>query len=82
MQIYIEDENYDLNEIIAAAVKEATYFYEKYKINDFNLFIRLKEGKFEEVKMDGIVYKQAAGRIVVDRTGTIEYKNLLLNMSR
>jgi len=81
-KIYLVDKEADLNAVISAFMEEVFPFYDRFEKNRVNIFISIDHDDVEKVNLPGIKYQLIAGRGIVDRSGVIEYKNLLLNMSR
>ncbi|MDX1358150.1 MAG: hypothetical protein R3232_04915 [Clostridia bacterium] len=81
-KIYIVDKDADLNSMMSAIMLEAYPFYDKFEKTKMNIFINIAHEDIHKVNIPGIEYQLIAGRGIVDRSGVIEYKNLLLNMSR
>lgn len=82
IKVFIIEKNPDLSFILNVITEESQYFFDRYEKSRTNLFITLDEGVKDTVFAPGIVYNHLVGRGIVDRSGVIEYKNLLLNMSR
>jgi hypothetical protein len=81
-KIYLADKDADLNALMSAVMLEAYPFYDKFEKTKMNIFINIKHEDIYKVDVPGVEYQLIAGRGIVDRSGVIEYKNLLLNMSR
>lgn len=82
IHIMIADKNEDINAVIDSIINEAMNFYNKYNKNKFNVFVQLDQGVKDSVSIPGLRYDFLVGRCIVDRDGIVEYKNLILNMTR
>ncbi|MBN2558342.1 MAG: PilZ domain-containing protein [Clostridia bacterium] len=82
IKVYIVEKEPDLSLIFSSILGEAIYFYEKYEKMMTYLFISLDAGIKDTIDVPGVRYSHLVGRGIVDRSGIIEYKNLMLNMSR
>ncbi len=82
VKVYVVEEDPDLNSILSSIANESVYFYDKYEKSKTHLFIELDPGVKDTIDVPGINYYTLFGRGIVDRSGIIEYKNLLLNMVR
>jgi len=82
LRLYIVDENCDINEVFSSAINECKYFFKKYKKKQFNIFIKHICDTKELINIKGVSYDFLVGTVMANRMGSIEYKNLFLNMVR
>ncbi len=82
IKVYIVEKKPDLNSVFNALIGESLSFYDRYEKNRTNLFIKLDSDVKDTINVPGIRYSHLIGRGLVDRNGIIEYKNLMMNMSR
>lgn len=82
LRLHIVDETGDINEIFIAAIKECRYFFYKYNKSKLNIFVKLTEAKRDLINIEGVNYDFLVGTVLANRVGSVEYKNLFLNMTR
>ncbi|MBN2851495.1 MAG: hypothetical protein JXQ23_02025 [Clostridia bacterium] len=82
IRLYIVDRSYDFNKIFIAAINECKFFFEKYQKSKFNIFVKLSENERNSISIKGVKYDFLVGSVMADRNGSVEYKNLFLNMTR
>lgn len=82
IKVHIVDNDADKNIILSHITSESMYFYDRYGKSKAYLYVELEEGGKDSIFVSGLNYSTLLGRGIVDRSGVIEYKNLLLNMSR
>jgi len=82
VRLYIVDKDYNLNDLFVTIINECKFFFERYNKSKFNIFVKLDEGKKDLINIEGVKYNCLAGTIMANREGSIEYKNLFLNMTR
>lgn len=82
IHIYPVEVDVDLNPVMDSLMQEARYFFDQYNKKAAYIFIRPDSCDKDAVNIKGIRYYDLLGRGIASKGGIIEYKNLLLNMSR
>jgi len=82
LRLYIVDRNCDMNEVFISAINECKYFFDKYKKKKFNIFVKLTKDARKSINIPGVNYDFLVGTVMANRIGSVEYKNLFLNMTR
>ena len=82
IRVYVVGDKDSYETILDSILHEASYFYSKYNKSNAYLFIHIDENECSSLSVSGLKYYTVFRRIFADKTGGVEYKNLLLNMAR